>query len=140
VAVGVPLLVGCAVTAWWGDPWSLPSWVRWVGGALVVAFGLWNGWSLISIFRHRTGLLPGQPTTTLITTGPYALSRNPLYVGLVTCHLAVALLVPSLWALLLTPVAVIGLDWGAIRPEESYLRERFGANYEAYARRVRRWL
>lgn len=85
-------------------------------------------------------MLPGGATTSLIEEGPYRLSRNPLYVGLLALHLAIALLVASLWALVLFPLAVLLLWWGAIAPEERFLRARFGEPYDAYTRRVRRWL
>ena len=47
---------------------------------------------------------------------------------------------PTFWGLVLFPVAVLLVFWGAIRPEERFLRERFGAAYDDYTRRVRRWL
>jgi protein-S-isoprenylcysteine O-methyltransferase Ste14 len=101
---------------------------------------VWNGWSLWLFARHETGLLPGGPTTALIEEGPYRLSRNPLYVGLLALHLGIALVAPTVWALLFLPVAVVLLRWGAIRPEERFLHQRFGEPYDAYCRRVRRWL
>jgi len=76
----------------------------------------------------------------MIEEGPYRLSRNPLYVGLLAFYLALALLVPTVWGLVLFPVAVLLLFRGAIRPEERFLHERFGAAYDDYTRRVRRWL
>ena len=73
-------------------------------------------------------------------TGPYRLSRNPLYLGLLALYLGLALLAPTFWGLVLFPAAVLLVRWGAIRPEERFLRERFGARYDDYTRRVRRWL
>jgi protein-S-isoprenylcysteine O-methyltransferase Ste14 len=111
-----------------------------LGWVLVLLFVVWNGWSLWLFARHETGLLPGQPTEAMIAEGPYRLSRNPLYVGLLTLYLALALLTGSSWALLLFPVAVLLVLWGAILPEERFLHARFGAAYDDYRRRVRRWL
>ena len=140
VALGVPLAAGVAATAWWGDPVTLPAAAGPIGWLLLLGFAGWNGWSLWLFRRRRTGLLPGQPTAVLVEEGPFGLSRNPLYVGLVALDAAIALLVPSVWALCLLPVGVVALEWGAIRPEERYLRARFGPAYDDYARRVRRWL
>jgi len=53
---------------------------------------------------------------------------------------ALALLWPSAWALIGVPVGVALLFWGAIAPEERYLSTKFGAEYDAHRRRVRRWL
>ena len=140
VAIFGPLLVGWLVGSAWGEPVSLGSWRMPVGWALVVLFAGWNGWSLWLFARHRTGLLPGQPTRTLIESGPYRVSRNPLYVGMLLLYLGVALLVPTFWGLVLFPVAVLLVFWGAIRPEERFLHERLGAPYDEYRRRVPRWL
>jgi protein-S-isoprenylcysteine O-methyltransferase Ste14 len=75
----------------------------------------------------------------VIDSGPFAVSRNPLYVGLIALYVGLALLV-SFWALVLVPVGVALLWWGAVRPEEQYLSATFGAEYDDYRRRVRRWL
>jgi protein-S-isoprenylcysteine O-methyltransferase Ste14 len=58
----------------------------------------------------------------------------------VALDVGLALLVPSFWALVLVPVGVAVLWWGAVRPEEEYLSDRFGADYDDYRHRVRRWL
>jgi len=140
VAIGAPLLVGWVATTAWGDPVDLGGWRVPVGVALLLFFILWNGWSLWLFGRHRTGLLPGQAAEALIDEGPYRISRNPLYVGLLALYLALALLAPSFWSLVLFPAAVLLVLWGAIRPEERYLHERFGTPYDDYTKRVRRWL
>ena len=140
VAIGVPLLLGGVATAVWGDPVEPGDWRVPLGWLLAAAFVVWNGWSLWLFVRHETGLLPGGPTMSLIEQGPYRLSRNPLYVGLLLLYLAIALLAPSVWALLLFPAAVLLVWWGAIRPEERFLHERFGEPYDASRSRVRRWL
>jgi protein-S-isoprenylcysteine O-methyltransferase Ste14 len=140
VAIGGPLALGWLATGLWGDPVDLGSWRVPLGGALVVAFVVWNGWSLWLFARHQTGLLPGQETSTMIERGPYRLSRNPLYVGLLALYLGLALLGPTFWGLVLLPAAVLLVLWGAILPEERFLQARFGAAYDDYRRRVRRWL
>lgn len=141
VALGVPLLAGLALSATAGDPFTLPvGGSRVVGTVLVVAFAIWNGWALVLMGRHRTALLPGGATRTILASGPFRVSRNPLYVGLVVLDVGLALLAGSAWALLLVPVGVAALVWGAILPEERYLTQEFGAEYETYRTRVRRWL
>jgi protein-S-isoprenylcysteine O-methyltransferase Ste14 len=111
-----------------------------LGWALVVFFIAWNGWSLILFARHRTGLLPGQRTTTLLDEGPFRVSRNPLYVGLLALYIGAALIASSWVALALAPLAFAGLHYGAVLPEERYLSERLGTDYAQYRARVRRWL
>jgi protein-S-isoprenylcysteine O-methyltransferase Ste14 len=141
VALGVPLLVGLGLTAGVGDPIELPvGSSRVVAIVLVVTVALWNGWAMWLMARHRTALLPGGSTRTILDQGPFGLSRNPLYLGLIVLGVALALLWPSFWALVLVPVGVVALWWGAILPEERYLSAKFGADYDAYCFRVRRWL
>lgn len=140
IAIGAPLIVGWLATTLWGDPVELGGWRVPLGWVLMLLFVGWNGWSLWLFSRHQTGLLPGQPSHAMIEEGPYRLSRNPLYVGLLVLYLGLALLAPTLWGLMFFPAAVLLVLWGAIRPEERFLHERFGAPYDDYTRRVRRWL
>jgi protein-S-isoprenylcysteine O-methyltransferase Ste14 len=140
VAVGAPWLAGYVLERAVSGSTSLGVGAEIVGWVLVAAFAVWNGWSLLLFARHRTGLLPGQATTSLLTTGPYGLTRNPLYVGLLVLHAGSALVVGSLWALASLPLAWAALHWGAVLPEERYLRARLGRPYEDYGRHVRRWL
>ena len=140
VSVGAPLLVGLLASGLFDDPLAVTSVTTWIGAVLVSAFFVWNGWALFTMARHRTGLLPGAATVTIIDNGPFGLSRNPLYVGLLVLSAGLALLVASLWALVLLPVAWALLQWGAVLPEERYLTEKFGTAYVDYTQRVRRWL
>ena len=140
VAVGVPLGLGVLISRLVGDPLRLSPVIVALGWLLVLAFMVWNGWALVTIARHRTALLPGGATTTVIDTGPFARSRNPLYLGLLAGSAGVALLAGSLWALIAVPLEWALLRWGAVVPEERYLAEKFGAAYTDYTSRVRRWL
>jgi len=141
IALGTPLLIGVILTAGVGDPFTLSSdGARIVGAALVAIFAIWNGWTLTVMARGRTALLPGGATRVVLDRGPFHLSRNPLYVGLIVLDVGLALLWPSSWALIGVPIGVALLSWGAIAPEERYLSNKFGAEYDDYQRRVRRWL
>jgi len=133
--------VGVALTWAGGDPLQITSpAARWTGSALVVAFVLWNGWTMAVMGSRNTGILPGGATTLILQAGPFGVSRNPLYLGLIALDAGLALLAGSFWALVLVPLGVAALLWGAIRPEERYLSDKFGAEYDAYRARVRRWL
>ncbi len=140
LAVGVPLGLGLLISALVGDPLAASSLLAVSGWLLVVAFVVWNGWALVMIARHRTALLPGGATRTVIDSGPFARSRNPLYLGLLAGSAGVALLAGSLWALVALPAEWALLTWGAVVPEERYLAGKFGAAYAEYTSRVPRWL
>lgn len=140
VALGVPLLGGLVITATAGDPFPVPSAARLLGWVLLGGFMVWNGWTLSVMVANRTAVLPGGATRTILDRGPFRVSRNPLYLGLIAFDATIALLWPSIWGLLLVPLGVLALTWGAIVPEEQYLLDKFGPDYDAYRRRVRRWL
>jgi protein-S-isoprenylcysteine O-methyltransferase Ste14 len=140
VSVGVPLVLGLLVSGIAGDPLPASGGTTAAGWVLVVAFAVWNGWALLTMAQHRTALLPGGATTTVIATGPFSRSRNPLYVGLLAFSAGIALLAASAWALVALPAEWALLRWGAVLPEERYLSEKFGPEYAAYVARVRRWL
>lgn len=140
VAVGAPLALGLLVSWLLGDPLSPSPVTSGLGWLLVAAFVAWNGWALLTVARHRTALLPGGATTTVIDSGPFARSRNPLYVGLLAGSAGVSFLAGSLWALVMLPLEWALLRWGAVLPEERYLSAKFGSTYSDYAARVGRWL
>ncbi len=141
LALGIPLVAGLVMTAALGNPVAFASGrTRLAGTALVIVFVLWNGWTLSVMTSNRTSVLPGGATSAILHTGPFRLSRNPLYLGLIALDVGLALLAGSLWALWFVPVGIAALLWGAIWPEERYLTGKFGAEYAAYRARVRRWL
>ena len=141
IALGGPLLAGVLVTAVAGDPFTLTGdGARIIGVVLLIVFGAWNGWTLSVMAANRTAVLPGGSTRVVLDRGPFRLSRNPLYVGLIVLDVALALLWPSAWALIGVPIGIALVYWGAVAPEERYLSIKFGADYDDYRRRVRRWL
>jgi protein-S-isoprenylcysteine O-methyltransferase Ste14 len=83
---------------------------------------------------------PGRPTTRLVTTGVFSLSRNPIYLG-VTCFLAgIGLASNFVWVLVMLLPALLACHYVLIAPEERYLAEKFGEAYRNYARSVQRWI
>lgn len=110
-------------------------------GTIAVVAGLGLGASAIaSIRRAGTAVNPYAPTTALVSSGPFAVSRNPIYVGMLGIAAGVALRAGSLTALALLPAALVLLERGVIEREERYLERRFGDAYRAYMDRVPRWL
>ena len=140
VAVGGPLVLGLLVSSLVGDPVAASPVTAGLGWLLIAAFAVWNGWALITIATHRTALLPGAATTVVIDRGPFAWSRNPLYIGLLVGSAGVGLVAGSVLALIALPLEWALLRWGAVVPEEHYLAAKFGATYADYTGRVRRWL
>lgn len=89
--------------------------------------------------RHGQPTDPGHPTSALVTSGIFARSRNPLYLGGV-CVLAGAALALNLpWVLIMLVPALVACHYVLILPEERYLAALFGEPYRRYAATVRRW-
>jgi protein-S-isoprenylcysteine O-methyltransferase Ste14 len=109
----------------------------WLGIVSGVAFSMWG----IRTFRRAgTAIVPNQPARTVVASGPYRWSRNPMYVGLTAAYSGVALLRNAVWPLILLPVVLTTLWFLVIRREERYLTHAFGDAYLRYQRSVRRWL
>jgi protein-S-isoprenylcysteine O-methyltransferase Ste14 len=117
---------------------------RWSGafaGWLLVALGAGlSAWAVATFRQARTTIVPNRPASTLVTRGPFRFSRNPMYVALSLMYLGAAVLVNSVWPLLLLPLVIAVLQTTVIRLEERYLEATFGRAYEEYRGRVRRWL
>jgi protein-S-isoprenylcysteine O-methyltransferase Ste14 len=113
-----------------------------LGGALV-AGGLWlalDGAAMLFFRRAGTSMVPFNPTTVLVTTGPYRVSRNPMYLGMAFLYIALALAFGVIWALIVLPLVIAAVDQLVISLEEGYLVRKFGQPYCDYMARVRRWL
>jgi protein-S-isoprenylcysteine O-methyltransferase Ste14 len=113
-----------------------------VAAILALAGGVFVTWAMISFLRARTTINPMKPeaTSSLVRTGVYRISRNPMYVGLVFVLVGWAAYLASAWALLGPVAFVLYMNWFQIAPEERVLAALFGAEYSAYASTVRRWL
>ncbi|PAW75625.1 MAG: hypothetical protein B9S32_17485 [Verrucomicrobia bacterium Tous-C9LFEB] len=119
--------------------WQHPAMTVGGGLLLVVGVGIWA--VTLRMFRVRqTTLNPVGKPTTLILTGAYRFSRNPLYVAGVLLLLAIFVLT-ALPYFAMGPVVFAWIINGWVIPrEEANLREQFGAAYGDYCARVRRWL
>lgn len=108
--------------------------------ALVGAFFTTAG--VRSFGRAKTTVNPLKPETasSLVRTGVYRVTRNPMYLGLAIILLAWTIYLASPWALALVAGFVLYIDRLQIRPEERALSTLFGSEYEDYKARVRRWL
>jgi protein-S-isoprenylcysteine O-methyltransferase Ste14 len=120
---------------------SMPRGLTLPLGALFAILGAGLMRSAAGLF-HRAGTTPNptKPTTALVTDGIYRHTRNPMYVGVSSLYLGLALLLNSAWAVLLVVVVVGLLDVAVVRREERFLAARFGDAYRDYRGRVRRWL
>lgn len=144
----VPAPILCAMTFAAGLaidhflPWH-PTWMAssYVLGWLLIAVGIAFGPGSASLFMFkRTTLNPAGQPSGLVTAGPFRISRNPMYLGLVIGYVGLAIVLARLWPIILLPLPLIALNSIVIPFEEDRLGKTFGAEFSAYRRHVRRWL
>jgi len=110
-------------------------------GIVLIIIGIWLIVLARREFAHfRQPTDPGQPTSKLIKTGVFSLSRNPLYLGSAIVFLGIALAMNMLWTLGTLLASIILCLYILIRPEEKYLAAKFGDEYRDYMATVHRWL
>jgi len=121
-----------------GEPFAAP--LRRVGG-VVSALGLLLSVKGARIFRHvGTNIMTFDKPDKLVTSGLFAWSRNPMYLGFALCALGGAVALGAMSAVGIAILFCITLDRWYVGFEERMMRETFGAEYDAYCRKVRRWL
>ncbi|WP_428486755.1 methyltransferase family protein [Rhodopila sp.] len=109
-------------------------------GAIVMLSGLaFDGSAMLSMRRHHANILPHRAATALVTSGPFSVSRNPIYLGNTLMLAGAALAFDNLWFAGMAAVAARAVTGLAIKREESHLAASFGAAWQDYAGRVPRW-
>jgi protein-S-isoprenylcysteine O-methyltransferase Ste14 len=141
-------LVAAAALIMWLTSWALPS-LRLVvpghalaAGAIAVLGVLIVALGLVEFRRVRTTVNPLRPAaaSSLVTNGIYARTRNPMYLGFAVILLAWAVYLSHPVALVVLPVFIAYMTRFQIIPEERALEGVFGAGFDLYRQRVRRWL
>ncbi len=107
---------------------------------LFLVGGILFGWSALELRRHDTTLEHGEPTTALVTRGPYSFSRHPIYLALILILLALAIQSASPWFVILTAAFWIAIQRLTVRREEAYLAKEFPDEHAGYRRSVHQWI
>lgn len=124
-------------------PWvegNLTSALQILGAALVVAAIALDVITFVTFRKHKTTVMPNKGATNLITSGPFAWSRNPIYVANTMLVLGAGLYFGNLWLAGSACVAAFVTQKLAIEREERHLAAKFGVAWETYAAKVRRWM
>jgi protein-S-isoprenylcysteine O-methyltransferase Ste14 len=133
IAVGASYLMG------WSRVPGLP--LVWPGVVLIV-LGIGLSVTAAMLFRREsTEINPTSPANRkLVTSGPFRLTRNPMYLGLVLVTLGIAFWIGA-WPMFLAPIAIFATaNWVHIPFEEEKMRRQFGASFDAYTSKTRRWI
>jgi protein-S-isoprenylcysteine O-methyltransferase Ste14 len=113
---------------------------RWLGLAAIVGGGGLTVATARLFKRRRANLNTFNTPTALVTDGPFRVSRNPIYLGFAVFLFGVAAVLGSALPFVVAAAFAVVADRWYIPFEERAMRAEFGAAYEDYARRVRRWL
>jgi protein-S-isoprenylcysteine O-methyltransferase Ste14 len=109
-------------------------------GALALGAGIVLVMSAsMTLSRSGTAVLPHHPATRLVTSGPFAWSRNPIYLGEALIVAGFGGVENALAYIVAAAIFVAAVTLFAVTREEAHLAARFGDEWQAYARRVRRW-
>jgi len=136
----IPLLIGVVLE------YFIPTKIFSIIASIII--GLIFSWasllffilSLKSLFKAKTTFDARNSTTSLVTTGIYKISRNPAYLSLVLLYIGISFLINSIWILILVVPAFYSIQKFCIEREEKYLEGKFGEQYLAYKKQVRRWI
>ena len=118
------------------SPFVLPS----LGFAIAMLAVTLDIWAVRTLMQRQTAVLDSGCARYLVTCGPFRFSRNPIYLGFILGVAGFALRWGDLWGWVAVVASHLVLDRLVVAKEEAYLATRFGAAYEAYRGRVRRWV
>lgn len=138
-----PLIYACAAGFAWllgrSVPLGFMPALEWIG-SIIVAIGLgFDMTAMATMMRYRANILPHRAATALVTSGPFAISRNPIYLGNTLVLIGLGVTLENVWFLPAAMAAAWAVTVLAIRREEAHLAARFGATWDDYAGRVPRW-
>ncbi len=111
-----------------------------IGFTIIALSFLLFGLTLKKFAKSGTSVDYRKPTTMIISTGPFAYSRNPVYVSMTMCHVGIAIAADSIWVLVMVLPAVLIIHYIVISREEAFLEGKFGEDYLRYKASVRRWI
>ena len=110
-----------------------------IGGGLLLVGVSTLLLSFRAMIKHKTTINPNGVTTTIVKSGIYRYTRNPMYLSLTLIYFGVSVAANAWWGLLLLIPLLIVVQKGIIEREEAYLTGKFGNDYLSYKAQVRRW-
>lgn len=139
-----PLWLTLFIVIGWGAakliPLGLVAPAPWLGGAIAVAGVLLILWSGAVFGKARTPIHPRKTPQALVRGGPFAFSRNPIYLAMAIMLIGWGVAIGSLWPALLTPAFMLIIQKRFIEGEEAALRDAFPQEWETWSQKTRRWL
>ncbi|WP_445504408.1 methyltransferase family protein [Microvirga sp. G4-2] len=141
LAWGLAILVGLALDWLVPLPFLPADWpAGWLGGPVSLLALVLGIWAVVTMTKAGSNVPTNRPTTTIVESGPYQFTRNPIYLGMFLVLVGLAIAFDNLWLLLMLAPFALVIRYGVVACEEAYLDRKFGDVYRGYRSRVRRWL
>ena len=147
VIIPPPIAWGLAFIVGLGIDWLFP--LRfvpapipriWIGACLFLIGFAVAAWAITVIRTAGTRFETDKPTTAIVASGPYRITRNPIYIGMFLGQIGLAIGFDNLWLLATLVPFYFVIRYGVIAREELYLERKFGTDYLSYKQSVRRWI
>ena len=137
---GGALVLVLALRRLWPAPLHGDGILLWIGIAVcivAIAFGMWGCSAMLAA---DTNIDPKRPSTAIVRSGPFRLTRNPLYVALTILFVGLTLALDTWWGFVIVVPLLIVMHRGVVLREERYLEQKFGDDYRQYKAGVARYL
>jgi protein-S-isoprenylcysteine O-methyltransferase Ste14 len=115
--------------------WPQGLWPFWLGAAVTVTGLLFAIWARVHLGRNWSRSVTIKQGHELITTGPYAVVRHPIYTGILAGFLGTAIALSQVRGIIVVVLIFVAF-WAKLRMEEEWMRSQFGETYAAYARKT----
>ena len=140
IIYAVCFFAGLGVDAIWPLPLLNQTFQYAIGVPLIIAGVVLFIAALREFSRAKTAVTHHRPTTGIVASGPFAISRNPIYLSMTIVFLGAAIAVDSLMVALHVAPAIAAINTLVIPKEEAFLEKSFGDAYQQYKSAVRRWI
>lgn len=111
-----------------------------IGFPFFLLGGFLNIWADQLLKKQNTTVKPDEKPTTLIQTGAYKISRNPIYLGMAFLLIGAGFILGSVSSFIGTILFIVLIEIRFIPMEEKYMKEQFGVEFKTYKKKVRRWI
>lgn len=141
IALALAIATALGLDSIWPLPFLPAGFPRaWAGGVVIAAAVALFIWAIVTMIRAGTNVPTSMPTIRIVDSGPYGLTRNPIYLAMIWLIFGLALGLDTALLIIAMIVFAVLIRYQVIVHEEAYLESKFGDEYRAYRSRVRRWL
>jgi protein-S-isoprenylcysteine O-methyltransferase Ste14 len=135
--IAIALLVTTRIPLPWlyFQLWPVGFWPFWLGAAITIAGLMFAIWARVHLGRNWSRSVTIKQGHELITTGPYAVVRHPIYTGILTGFLGMAIAISQVRGFIVVLLFFLAF-WIKLRMEEQWMRSQFGEEYAAYSRQT----